>query len=274
VGLQDLRDALGVMKERAGITLLGSALGFCVGILPGTGATPASFLGYGIARQYSRHPERYGKGAIEGVISPQSAANAAGVGALLPMVTLGVPGSPTAAVLLAGLYMWGLWPGPRLFIEQPVFVWGLIASLFAANAVVLLICLLGTPLLAAIMRIPWGILTPIIVIACFIGTYVMRNVMFDVWVTLAFGLVGYLMKKRNYPLAPLAVALVLGNMTERALRQSLIMGDGSLAIFFTRPISAVVMSVALFLFLLPAIRIGMDRARVALGNRRRAQESG
>ncbi len=170
--------------------------------------------------------------------------------------------------------MWGLWPGPRLFIEQPVFVWGLIASLFAANVVVLLICLLGTPLLAAIMRIPWGILTPLIVIACFIGTYVMRNVMFDVWVTLIFGLVGYGMKKLNYPLAPLAVALVLGNMTERALRQSLIMGDGSMAIFFTRPISAVVMSFAIFLFLLPAIRIGMDRARVALANRRRAEEGG
>ncbi len=274
VGLQDLRDAVRTMKERAVITLLGSALGFFVGILPGTGATPASFLGYGIARQYSKNPEKYGKGAIEGVISPQSAANAAGVGALLPMVTLGVPGSPTAAVLLAGLYMWGLWPGPRLFIEQPVFVWGLIASLFAANVVVLLICLLGTPLLAAIMRIPWGILTPLIVIACFIGTYVMRNVMFDVWVTLIFGLVGYGMKKLNYPLAPLAVALVLGNMTERALRQSLIMGDGSMTIFFTRPISAVVMSFALFLFLLPAVRIGMDRARVALANRRRPQERG
>jgi putative tricarboxylic transport membrane protein len=262
------------MKERVGITVMGSALGFFVGILPGTGATPASFLGYGIARQHSKNPEKYGKGAIEGVIAPQSAANAAGVAALLPMVALGIPGSPTAAVLLAGLYMWGLWPGPRLFLEQPVLVWGLIASLFSANVVALLICLIGTPLLAAIMRVSWGLLTPIIVIACFIGTYVMRNVMFDVWCTLAFGLVGYLMKKRGYPLAPLAVALVLGNMTEEALRQALIMGEGSMAIFFTRPISAVIMSISIILFLLPAIKIGIARARAALANRKPAQESG
>lgn len=274
VGLKDLRDALRTMKERAGITAMGTILGFFVGVLPGTGATPASFLGYGIARQYSRNPEKYGKGAIEGVIAPQSAANAAGIGALLPMVTLGVPGSPTAAVLLAGLYMWGLWPGPRLFIEQPKFVWGLIASMFVAGVVVLLICLLGTPLLAAIMRIPWGLLTPIIIIACFVGTYVMRNIMFDVWTTLAFGLIGYMMKKLNYPLAPLAVALVLGDMTERALRQSLIMGDGSVGIFFTRPLSAVIMSIAFFLFVLPAIRTGIDRARVALAGRTHPQERG
>lgn len=261
VGLQDLRDSLKALKERFKITIMGSVLGFFIGILPGTGATPASFLGYGIARQYSKNPEKYGKGAIEGVIAPQSAANAAGIGSLLPMIALGVPGSPTAAVLLSGLYMWGLDPGPRLFLEEPAFVWGLIASLFVANVVVLIICLIGTPLLASIMRIPWGLLTPIIVIACFVGTYVMRNLMFDVWVTLAFGLVGYGMKKLNYPLAPLAVALVLGNMTERALRQSLIMGDGSFGIFFTRPISAIVLSIAFILFLLPAIKFGISRAK-------------
>ncbi len=272
VGLQDLRDSVRLLKERFKVTAMGSILGFFIGILPGTGATPASFLGYGIARQYSKHPEKYGKGAIEGVIAPQSAANAAGLGSLLPMIALGVPGSPTAAVLLSGLYMWGLDPGPRLFTEEPVFVWGLIASLFVANVVVLIICLIGTPLLASIMRIPWGLLTPTIVIACFVGTYVMRNLMFDVWVTLAFGLVGYVMKKLNYPLAPLAVALVLGNMTERALRQSLIMGDGSIAIFFTRPISATIMLIAFVLFAIPAIKFGISRAAVVLNKRKSAQE--
>jgi len=223
VGWKDIRQGWTEIWKFFPQTVLASIMGFFVGVLPGTGATPASFLGYGLAKQYSKNPEKYGQGAIEGIIAPQSAANAAGTGSLLPMITLGIPGSPTAAVLLAGLYMWGLWPGPRLFLEQPIFVWGLIASLFLAGAVCLIICLLGTPMLASIMRVPWGILTPIIVVACFVGSYVMRNLMFDVWCTLIFGLLGYIMKKLKYPLAPLAVALVLGDMTERFLRQSLIL---------------------------------------------------
>ena len=242
-------------------------MGFFVGVLPGTGATPASFLGYGLAKQYSKDPDKYGKGAIEGIIAPQAAANAAGTGSLLPMITLGIPGSPTAAVLLAGLYMWGLWPGPRLFLEQPVFVWGLIASLFLAGFVCLIICLVGTPMLASIMKVPWGILTPIIVVACFVGSFVMRNLMFDVWCTLIFGVIGYIMKKLKYPLAPLAVALVLGDMTERFLRQSLILSDGSFGIFFTRPIAAVCSSFALLLFLLPVVKIirGKKKAKATIG---------
>ncbi|UCG39154.1 MAG: tripartite tricarboxylate transporter permease [bacterium] len=263
VGWKDVVEGMIEIKKFFPQTVAASIMGFFVGVLPGTGATPASFLGYGLAKQYSKNPEKYGHGAIEGIIAPQSAANSAGCGALLPMISLGIPGSPTAAVLLAGLYMWGLWPGPRLFMEQPVFVWGLIASLFLAGTVCLLICLLGTPMLASIMRIPWGLLTPIIVIACFVGSYVMRNLMFDVWVTLIFGIVGYGMKKAKYPLAPLAVALVLGDMTERFLRQSLIMSDGSFGIFFTRPISAVFMIVAIFLFALPAFKY--FRARMKTG---------
>jgi len=262
LALRDFREACAAIWAFFPQTILSAIMGFFVGILPGTGATPASFLGYGLAKQYSKDPDRYGKGAIEGVISPQAAANAAGTGSLLPMITLGVPGSPTAAVLLAGLYMWGLFPGPRLFVEQPVFVWGLIASLFLAGFVCLIICLFGTPLLASIMRIPWGLLIPIIVVACFVGSFVMRNLMFDVWCTLAFGFIGYVMKKLNYPLAPLAVALVLGDMTERYLRQSLIMGDGSFGIFFTRPISAVVMVLALFLFGMPAIKAIQGKIRL------------
>lgn len=254
VGLQDLKEALKALWNRLGITAMGTTLGFFVGALPGTGATPASFLGYGIAKQYSRDPDKYGKGTVEGVIAPQSAAQAAGTASLLPLVTLGIPGSPTAAVLMAALFMYGLWPGPRLFVEEPVFIWGLIASLFVANAICLVICLLAAPALAAIMRVPWGILTPIIVVAMIIGGYVMRNLMMDVWMMLGFGIIGYIMKKLKYPLAPLAVALVLGAMTERALRQSLIIGDGSMAIFFTRPVSATILAIALLLFLFPAIR--------------------
>ncbi len=263
VGIQDMKDGVAAIWAFFPQTILASVLGFFVGVLPGTGATPASFLGYGLAKQYSKNPERYGHGAIEGIIAPQAAANAAGTGSLLPMVSLGIPGSPTAAVLLAGLYMWGLWPGPRLFMEEPVFVWGLIASLFLSGAVCLVICMIGVPWLAAIMRVPWGLLTPTIVIACFIGSFVMRNIMFDVWCTLVFGVVGYILKKLKYPLAPLAVALVLGDMTERFLRQSLIMGDGQFSVFFTRPISVWFMCIAILLFLFPALQA--IRAKVKAG---------
>ena len=267
VGMADIKEGMREIWKYFPQTIAASVMGFFVGVLPGTGATPASFLGYGLAKQYSKNPEKFGKGAIEGVIAPQAAANAAGTGSLLPMITLGIPGSPTAAVLLAGLYMWGLWPGPRLFMEQPVFVWGLIASLFLAGTVCLIICLIGTPMLASIMRVPWGILTPIIVVACFVGSFVMRNLMFDVWCTLIFGVLGYIMKKLKYPLAPLAVALVLGDMTERFLRQSLIISDGSFSIFFTRPIAGVCSGFAILLFLFPVYKIIQDKrkARVSIG---------
>ena len=203
----------------------------------------------------------YGEGCVEGILAPQAAANSAGTGALLPMITLGIPGSPTAAVLLSGLYMWGLWPGPRLFLEEPVFVWGLIASLFVAGFMCLIICLAGTPALAAVMNVPWGMLTPVIIVACFIGSYVMRNIMFDVWCTLIFGGLGYVLKKLKYPLAPLAVALVLGEMTERFLRQSLIMSDGSFSIFFTRPLALFFSIVAISLFLFPLYQLVMKNKK-------------
>ena len=261
VGWQDIKDGISEVRKHFGITLLSAVLGFFVGILPGTGATPASFLGYGIAKQYSKTPEMYGEGCVEGILAPQAAANSAGTGALLPMITLGIPGSPTAAVLLSGLYMWGLWPGPRLFLEEPVFVWGLIASLFVAGFMCLIICLAGTPALAAVMNVPWGMLTPVIIVACFIGSYVMRNIMFDVWCTLIFGGLGYVLKKLKYPLAPLAVALVLGEMTERFLRQSLIMSDGSFSIFFTRPLALFFSIVAISLFLFPLYQLVMKNKK-------------
>ena len=260
VGWQDIKDGIVEVRKHFGITLLSAVLGFFVGILPGTGATPASFLGYGIAKQYSKTPEMYGEGCVEGILAPQAAANSAGTGALLPMITLGIPGSPTAAVLLSGLYMWGLWPGPRLFLEEPVFVWGLIASLFVAGFMCLIICLAGTPALAAVMNVPWGMLTPVIIVACFIGSYVMRNIMFDVWCTLIFGGLGYVLKKLKYPLAPLAVALVLGEMTER-FRQSLIMSDGSFSIFFTRPLALFFSIVAISLFLFPLYQLVMKNKK-------------
>ena len=265
IGLQDLKDGFNETRKHLVLTIASAAMGFFVGVLPGTGATPASFLGYGIAKQYSKEPEKYGTGCVEGILAPQAAANSAGAGALLPLVTLGIPGSPTAAVLLSGLYMWGLWPGPRLFIDEPKFVWGLIASLFVAGAMCLIICLTSVPALAAIMTIPWGMLTPVIVVACFVGSYVMRNVMFDVWCTLIFGGIGYILKKTKYPLAPLAVAIVLGEMTETFLRQSLIMSDGDIMILLgpQRPLAMTFMWIAIALFLFPVYKWIRGRKKVA-----------
>jgi len=261
------RDIWTVVKstaQHAKTLITGTLLGFWVGVLPGTGATPASFMAYGIAKQYSRHPERFGTGVPEGVMAPASAANVAGIGALLPLVTLGIPGSPTAAVMLAGLLIWGLQPGPLLFVDQPDFVWGLIASMYIGNVMGLLMCLLLVPFFTAILRIPYAILGPLIVLLSALGAYAVKNMMLDVWFLLIFGVIGYVFKKFGYPLAPLVVALVLGDMTEEALRQSLIMSDGSVTIFFTRPIAAFFLVVALILFSFPALKLMARRVWGAL----------
>ncbi len=230
----------------------GSFIGFWMGFKPG-GATPASFMSYAFAKRFSRHPERFGKGEIEGVVAPETAAHAAGGAALLPMITLGIPGSPTAAVMLGGLIIWGLQPGPMLFKERPDFVWGLIASMYTGNVIGVAMVLLFVPLFAAILRIPFAILTPLIVSVCAIGAYSVHNSMIDVWYMLFFGVIGYVFKKLDYPLAPLVLALVLGDLAENALRQSLIMSQGSLLILFIRPISGVITAVAVFFFALPLL---------------------
>jgi putative tricarboxylic transport membrane protein len=229
-----------------------SFIGFWMGFKPG-GATPASFMSYAFAKRFSRNSAKFGKGEIEGVVAPETAAHAAGVAAILPMITLGIPGSPTAAVMLGGLIVWGLQPGPLLFTEQPEFVWGLIASMYTGNFIGVLMVLAFVPFFAAILRIPFAILTPLIIVICAIGAYAVHNNMLDVWYMLIFGVIGYVFKKLDYPLAPLVLALVLGDMAESALRQSLIMSQGSLAIFFNRPICGAITTLALFFFILPLV---------------------
>jgi putative tricarboxylic transport membrane protein len=230
----------------------GSFIGFWMGFKPG-GATPASFMSYAFAKRFSPRGDRFGKGELEGVVAPETAAHAAGVAAMLPMITLGIPGSPTAAVMLGGLIIWGLQPGPMLFKENPDFVWGLIASMYTGNIIGVILALAFVPLFAAILRIPFAILTPLIVVVCAIGAYAVHNSMIDVWYMLVFGVMGYVFKKLDYPLAPLVLALVLGDLAENALRQSLIMSQGSLAIFVTRPIAGLINSLALVFFLLPML---------------------
>jgi putative tricarboxylic transport membrane protein len=230
----------------------GAFIGFWMGFKPG-GATPASFMSYAFAKRFSKNPERFGKGEIEGIVAPETAAHAAGVAAILPMITLGIPGSPTAAVMLGGLIIWGLQPGPMLFVDKPDFVWGLIASMYTGNVIGVIMVLAFVPFFAAILRVPFAILTPLIVVICAIGSYAVHNSMIDIWYMLLFGVIGYVFKKLDYPAAPLVLALVLGDLSENALRQSLIISQGSLAIFFARPIAGVITGLAIFFFALPVI---------------------
>jgi len=231
----DLKVVMKTWKEMPrhwALALRSSAIGCWMGITP-AGATPASFMSYGVARRTSKDPEGFGKGKVEGVIAPETAAHAAGTSALLPMLTLGVPGSPTAAVLLGGLIMWGLQPGPMLFVEQKDFVWGLIASMYLGNIAGLLVVLVAVPWFAAILRVPFPIIASLILVVCAIGAYTVSNAEFDIVLMLIFGVIGYVMKKLDYPLAPLVLALVLGDRTEEAFRQSLLISEGSLGIFFS-----------------------------------------
>ena len=236
------------------------AVGCWMGITPG-GATPASFMSYGMARRMSKDPESFGKGRIEGVVAPETAAHAAGTSALLPMLTLGIPGSPTAAVLLGGLLIWGLQPGPMLFVEQKEFVWGLIASMYLGNLFGLLVVLTCVPIFAAILRVPFSIIAPLILVLCAIGAYSVHSSTFDVMLMLVFGVVGYLLKKCNYPLAPLVLAIVLGDKAEEAFRQSLLGSQGSLGIFFSNPLVSTIMVLGLIALFWSGIQEGFTRLR-------------
>jgi putative tricarboxylic transport membrane protein len=244
-------------------TVLGSFLGYFVGILPAAGATPGSLMAYGLAKQISKNPEKFGNGAIEGVCAPEAANNAASTGSMLPMLTLGIPGSPTTAILLGGMVIWGLEPGPRLFVDHPEFVWGLIASLYAANLFSLLINIAFIPVFIKVLKTPFTILAPIIFILCLIGGYAPTQNMHDVWLMVVFGIVGYLMRKLDYPLAPAVLAIVLGPLAEPAMRQSLIISDGEISIFFTRTYAGPIMVAAIILLFLPLFKIAYLKLRKA-----------
>lgn len=208
-------------------------------------------MAYGVAKTMAKDPDSFGKGNIEGVAAPEAANNAASTGSMLPMLTLGIPGSPTTAILLGGMVIWGLEPGPLMFVENPKFVWGLIASLYVANLFSLLLNVSLIPAFIWVLKLPFTILAPMIFILCVIGGYAPTQDMHDVWLMFIFGVVGYLMRKLDYPMAPAVLAIVLGPLAEPAMRQSLIISDGSLMIFFGRPIAGSIMAVALLLFLLP-----------------------
>jgi len=241
-------------------SLRAAAVGCFMGIVPG-GATPASFMSYGMAQRFSKDGKKFGTGMVEGVVAPETAAHAAGTAALLPMITLGVPGSPTAAVLLGGLLIWGLQPGPLLFIEKPDFVWGLIASMYLGNIAGLIVVLTCVPLFAAILRIPFSIIAPVIMVICAMGAYTVHNSMFDVYLMVVFGVIGYIFKKLDYPLAPLVLALVLGDRAEENFRNAIKGSQGDLLVFFSNGLVGGLTTLALLLLFWPAIKAGWRAAR-------------
>lgn len=229
------------LKQSAGALVRGSAIGFFIGLLPGAGPAVASFLAYDIEKKSSRHPERFGKGAIEGVAAPEGANNAAIGGGMVPLLTLGIPVTPSLAVLLGAFIMHGIQPGPLLFEQNPQLVWGLIASMYIGNIVLLVLNLPLVGLWAKLCEVPYPLVAPVVLALCFVGSYGVRNNLMDVWIAIACGILGYMMQKYEYPTAPLILGLILSPMLENNLRRSLTISNGSWAIFGTRPISLILL---------------------------------
>jgi putative tricarboxylic transport membrane protein len=252
------------VREYFGTSVMGSLLGFFVGILPAAGATPGSLMAYGMAKALSNRPETYGQGNPKGVAAPESANNAASTGSMLPMITLGIPGSPTTAILLGGMIIWGLRPGPLLFTEHPEFVWGLIGSMYMANFATLIFNLALIPVFVKVLTLKFTILAPVIFVLCIVGGYAPEQSLHDLWLMLLFGVTGYLLRKLDYPLAPAVLAIVLGPLAEQSLRQSLLMSQGEMSIFFTRPLSLIFLICGAALFCTPFVIAWRRRERSAV----------
>jgi putative tricarboxylic transport membrane protein len=234
-------------------SLRSSILGTFVGVLPGAGATCAAFLGYAAQRGF-KSEEPLGTGAVEGIAACEAANNAAAAGAFAPLLALGIPGSGAGAVLLGGLIMWGLNPGPLLFTKSPDFAWGLIASLFLANLVSLAMSAGAVPFMVKILSVPMRLLIPLITVVCFVGSYSDSNSLYGVIIMLLSGALGYIMDKHKYPLAPMLLAFVLAPMLEANMRKAFTMSEGSISIFFARPISLVFLLIMFALVLSPLIK--------------------
>jgi putative tricarboxylic transport membrane protein len=235
----------------------GGIVGFLIGVLPGAGATLASFFSYDLERRISKHPGEFGKGAIEGVASPEAANNAAVNGAFVPTLTLGIPGSATTAVLLGAFLLFGIRPGPLLIEQQPELVWGLMASFYIGNVFLLILNLPLAPLFASMLRLRYAFVYPVILLMSFVGAYAIENSMWGVWVAFAFGVLGYFMKRYGYPAAPVILGLVLGGLMEKTIVQTSSMGGGSLRIFLERPIALVLFGLALVAILGPHLVTGV-----------------
>jgi len=255
--LRELLPTVKDLKDSRVAIAQGSVLGFFIGCLPGAGATVASFISYTVQKRVSKHPEEFGKGSIEGVAAPEAANNSETGGAMIPLLTLGIPGSSTGAVLLGALVLYGLNPGPLLFTDHPEVVWPIIASMYLGNVALLVMNLPMVPLFAKLLNVPYWVMYPGILLIAVVGTYSVNFSMFDVWVLLAFGLLGYVMKKIGMPPAPLLLAFVLGPIAENAVRQTLILSDNNPVIYLQRPISATLLVLAVLL--LASLTLGQSR---------------
>jgi putative tricarboxylic transport membrane protein len=238
----------------------GSLLGFVIGIIPGSAHIIASFVSYGLERRLSKHPERFGQGAIEGVAGPESANNAAATGAFVPMMALGIPTSPVTAVMIAAIMVHGVLPGPTLINERPELFWGFVASMYVGNVVLLVLNLPMVGVFVNLLRIPYSYLYPGILCFCVLGCYSVSNSVVDVWIMLAMGAIGYALRKFGYDLAPVALGLVLAPMLELSLRQSLAMSAGDYTIFVTRPISVTMLGIGVVLLAL-SLKPALTRSR-------------
>ncbi len=223
----------------------GSIIGFIAGVLPGSGATIGSILAYSVEKKSAKDPENFGKGEMRGLVAPETANNAASAGAMVPLISLGIPGSGATAVLLGALMMWGLQPGPMLITDKPDFVWGLIASMYLGNMMLVLISIVAIPVFVKFLDIPYRLVVPVIVILCVVGTYALHSSIIETWLLIVTGVVGFGMKRFGYSPAATVLALVLGSMAENTFLQSLILSDGNLSIFVTRPISLVLTCIML-----------------------------
>jgi putative tricarboxylic transport membrane protein len=252
-GLRNLLPSIQDLRDCRFAFLNGSVVGFLIGVLPGAGSTIASFMSYGLEKAVSRRRDRFGTGVVEGVAAPEGANNSETGGALVPLLTLGIPGSGTTAMLLAALVLWGFKPGPLFIPENPALFWGLVASMYIGNAMLLVLNLPLVPAFAQVLRLPAYILYPLILGVSMVGVYSVSGSLFDLALLAIFGLLGYLMRKLDYPSAPLILGLALGAGMERALRQSLMMSGGSLSILVARPIAAVMLSLALLVLLIPLV---------------------
>lgn len=253
-GLRNLLPSWQELKACRFAFFNGSIVGFIIGILPGAGSTIASFISYGIEKAVSKHPEKFGSGVPEGVAAPEGANNAETGGALVPMLTLGIPGSGTTAILLAAFVLWGLKPGPLMIQENPQLFWGLVASMYIGNVILLILNIPMIPLFAQILKLPQYVLYPIIFGIAMVGVYSVSDSLFDLALLALFGLLGYAMRKLDYPQAPLILGMVLGDSMERALRQSLMMSQGDLSILVSRPLSAGMLLLTVLVLVSPLFR--------------------
>jgi putative tricarboxylic transport membrane protein len=245
INIDDWMPTMADMKKCWWTMVRGTGVGFFLGLLPGCAPSVTTFVAYDVEKRFSKHPEEFGHGAIQGVCAPEAANNATSTAGFIPLFSFGLPTAPSMAVMLGGLMMYGLQPGPLLFVQNPNFVWSVIASMYIGNVMLLILNLPLVGMWAKICKIPFNFLGPLIVFCALVGTYSIRFQAFDIYVMTIFGIIGYLMRKFGYPVAPMVLASVLAQMLETSLGQALLISQGSPLVFFTRPISAVFMTLAL-----------------------------